>query len=98
MRRALTGRMRTLAIAIVFASIALSCVQGAGLAAEDEKYDVVIANGRVMDPESGTDAVRIVGISGGNSRAVSSNSLQGKTMMDAKRLIVATGFIDLHEH
>ena len=32
-------------------------------------YDIVIANGRVMDPESGLDAVRNVGISGGkNSR------------------------------
>jgi hypothetical protein len=32
-------------------------------------YDLVIANGRVMDPESGLDAVRNVGITAGkNSR------------------------------
>ena len=34
-------------------------------------FDLVIANGRVMDPESNTDAVRAVGITGGVIRAVS---------------------------
>src|SRR5580692_1740721 len=90
--------LRIAAIAISFATIALSCAVGAGHAADDEKYDVVIANGRVMDPESGLDAVRSVGISGGKIRAISSNSLQGKTTMDATGLVVAPGFIDLHEH
>jgi N-acyl-D-aspartate/D-glutamate deacylase len=98
MRRGSFRRARIAAIAIAFASIALTCSVGAGLAADDEKYDVVIANGLVMDPESGLDAVRNVGISGGKIRAISSNSLQGKTTMDAKGLVVAPGFIDLHEH
>ncbi|HZV88881.1 MAG TPA: amidohydrolase family protein [Candidatus Binatus sp.] len=98
MRRGSFRRARIAAIAIVFASIVLTCAVGAGLAADDEKYDVVIANGRVMDPESGLDAVRNVGISDGKIRAISSNSLQGKTTMDAKGLVVAPGFIDLHEH
>ena len=31
-------------------------------------YDLVIANGRVMDPESGLDAVRHVGILAGKYR------------------------------
>jgi N-acyl-D-aspartate/D-glutamate deacylase len=91
-------RMWIAAIAIAAGTIALSYGIAAGFAADDEKYDVVIANGRVMDPESGLNAVRNVGISGGKIRAISPSSLQGKSMMDAKGLVVAPGFIDLHEH
>ena len=67
-------------------------------AARDETFDLVIANGRVMDPESGLDAARNVGISGGKIRAVSSGGLKGKQTIDAKGLVVAPGFIDLHQH
>jgi N-acyl-D-aspartate/D-glutamate deacylase len=61
-------------------------------------YDMVIANGRVMDPETGLDAVRNVGITAGKIRAVSVEPLKGKTVLDATGLVVAPGFIDLHEH
>ena len=61
-------------------------------------YDVVIVNGRVMDPESGLDAVRNVGILAGKIRAISRGPLVGKTLIDAKNLAVAPGFIDLHQH
>jgi N-acyl-D-aspartate/D-glutamate deacylase len=66
--------------------------------AQGASYDVVIVNGRVMDPESGLDAVRSVGISGGKIRAVSTGVLKGKQVIDAKGLVIAPGFIDLHEH
>ena len=66
--------------------------------AQDKTYDVVIANGRVMDPESGLDAVRNVGISAGKIRAISASALKGKQTIDAKGLVVAPGFIDLHQH
>jgi N-acyl-D-aspartate/D-glutamate deacylase len=66
--------------------------------AEGEAYDVVIANGRVVDPESGLDAVRNVGISGGKIKAISRGALKGKQTIDAKGLVVAPGFIDLHQH
>jgi N-acyl-D-aspartate/D-glutamate deacylase len=62
------------------------------------KFDVVISGGRVMDPESGLDAVRDIGISGGKIVAISTTPLQGKQTIDAKGLVVAPGFIDLHEH
>src|SRR5213076_3097688 len=68
------------------------------LFAQDQPYDVVIANGRAMDPESGLDAARNIGISCGKIRAISSGSLKGKQTIDAKGLVVAPGFIDLHEH
>jgi N-acyl-D-aspartate/D-glutamate deacylase len=91
-------RMCIAAIAIAAGTIILSYGLAAGFAADDEKYDVVIANGRVMDPESGLNAVRNVGISGGKIRAISPRPLEGKSTTDAKGLVVAPGFIDLHEH
>jgi N-acyl-D-aspartate/D-glutamate deacylase len=64
----------------------------------NETYDLVIANGRVMDPESGLDAIRNVGVSGGKISVISEAPIKGTTMIDAKGLVVAPGFIDLHEH
>lgn len=63
-----------------------------------QPYDIVIRNGRVMDPESGLDAVRYVGIRGTKIAAVSAKALKGKVELDAKGLVVAPGFIDLHSH
>jgi N-acyl-D-aspartate/D-glutamate deacylase len=98
MRQASIQGTRAAAIVCAVVTVALTYTIGAGRAADDEKYDVVIANGRVMDPESGLDATRDVGISGGKIRAISENPLQGKTTIDAKGLVVAPGFIDMHEH
>ncbi|HEY6215611.1 MAG TPA: amidohydrolase family protein [Pyrinomonadaceae bacterium] len=61
-------------------------------------YDLVILNGRVIDPESRTDAVRNLGISNGAIKTISSNTLRGRTVIDARGLVVAPGFIDLHQH
>ncbi len=63
-----------------------------------QEFDVVIANGRVMDPASGLDAVRQIGVRGGKVAAISVEALQGRTVLDAKGLVVAPGFIDLHSH
>jgi N-acyl-D-aspartate/D-glutamate deacylase len=61
-------------------------------------YDLVIANGRVMDPESGLDAVRHVGIRGRRIEVVSETPVAGLRVIDAARHVVSPGFIDLHEH
>jgi len=51
-----------------------------------------------MDPESGLDAVRSVGINGHTIAAVSTGRLSGKLEVDANGLVIAPGFIDLHQH
>jgi N-acyl-D-aspartate/D-glutamate deacylase len=63
-----------------------------------DRFDVVILHGRVMDPGSGLNAVRNVGIKNGKVRAVTTAALTGERTIDATGLVVAPGFIDLHEH
>src|SRR2546421_4331389 len=62
------------------------------------QYDVVIHGGRVMDPETGLDAVRDVGVRGGTIERVSADALRGVRTIDATDLVLAPGFIDLHSH
>lgn len=62
------------------------------------RYDVVIAGGRVLDPETGLDAVRNVGIQGSRVARIAVEPLDGARVIDAKGLVVAPGFIDLHSH
>ncbi|MEZ9196402.1 amidohydrolase family protein, partial [Vibrio sp. 10N.247.311.18] len=65
---------------------------------EKGPFDIVIENGRVVDPETGLDAIRHVGIKGKRIAAISDKKLQGKTIIDAEGLVVAPGFIDMHAH
>jgi N-acyl-D-aspartate/D-glutamate deacylase len=76
-------------------SLVLACAA----VAFGQSYDVVIRGARVLDPESKLDAVRDVGIRAGKVAAISTSSLNGgKRVWDAKGLILAPGFIDLHWH
>ncbi|MEW2504219.1 amidohydrolase family protein [Amycolatopsis sp. NPDC047767] len=63
-----------------------------------DSYPLVIRGGRVLDPESGFDAVADVGITGGTVSVVSATPLQGAQTIDATGLVVAPGFVDLHSH
>ncbi len=67
-------------------------------AARQQTFDLVISGGRVMDPESGVDAVRNVGISAGRIAAISADPLSGRATINAAGRVVAPGFIDLHAH
>ena len=66
--------------------------------AQAHDYDLVILNGRVMDPESGLDEVRNVGITDGKITAVTKRAITGAETTDASGLVVAPGFIDTHHH
>ena len=70
----------------------------ASQSAANQIYDVVILNGRVIDPESRLDAVRNIGVVNGTIKAVTTARLNGRTVIDATGLVVAPGFIDLHQH
>jgi N-acyl-D-glutamate deacylase len=68
------------------------------LQVQAETYDIVILNGRVIDPETKLDAVRNVGIRDGSIVAVTGREISGKRSIDATDRVVAPGFIDLHAH
>ena len=59
-----------------------------------DDLDLVIAKGRVMDPETKLDAVRNVGIKDGKIVVISEESLEGARTIDATGHVVAPGFID----
>jgi N-acyl-D-aspartate/D-glutamate deacylase len=63
-----------------------------------QQYDLVLEGGRVMDPETGLDAVRNVGIRDGKVARISADPLSGRRVIHAAGLAVAPGFIDLHQH
>ncbi len=63
-----------------------------------QQFDLVLEGGRVMDPETGMDAVRNVGIRDGRIVRISSAALSGRRIVHAAGLVVAPGFIDLHQH
>ncbi|TEX52368.1 MAG: hypothetical protein B7C55_00725 [Actinomycetales bacterium mxb001] len=65
------------------------------------EHDIVVRHGRIIDPETGLDAVGDVAITGGRIDAVipgGSADLHGRQEWDATGQVVAPGFIDLHSH
>jgi hypothetical protein len=64
----------------------------------EKMYDLVIIGGRVIDPETGLDEIRNVGIHGDKIAAVTKDNIQGKETINAKGHVVAPGFIDMHNH
>jgi N-acyl-D-aspartate/D-glutamate deacylase len=58
-------------------------------------FDVAIVGGRVIDPETGLDAVVNVGIDGDRIAAVTTAALTGRSTIDAGGLVVTPGFIDI---
>jgi N-acyl-D-aspartate/D-glutamate deacylase len=89
---------RLAALGILLAAVVITTVSAMRGAGQNAPLDVVILNGRVMDPESDLDAVRNVGIRAGKIVDITEKPLQGKEVIDAKGLVVAPGFIDLHQH
>jgi cytosine/adenosine deaminase-related metal-dependent hydrolase len=93
LRCQLGGMPRTLVFIFLLIAAAASHTVSA-----QQQFDLVISGGRVIDPESGLDAIRNVGIHGDRIRRISSEPLSGAVNLDARGLIVAPGFIDIHRH
>ena len=79
-----------------FAAVIILCVAHAQT--QTASYDLVIQNGRVIDPESNLDAIRQIGIRNGKITAISTMPLKGVRSIDATGHVVSPGFIDLHSH
>ncbi|GGZ74426.1 D-glutamate deacylase [Algibacter mikhailovii] len=62
------------------------------------EFDVVILNGRVIDPETNFDGIRNVGVKDGSISIITEKDIQGTKTIDATGKIVSPGFIDLHMH
>ena len=94
-----TTRVSTLVLApAIRVALAVLLFLGSACTQRSNEYELVIINGRVMDPESGLDAVRNVAITKGTIRAISTEPMRGGQVIDAAGLTVAPGFIDLHQH
>jgi N-acyl-D-aspartate/D-glutamate deacylase len=83
--------MRKLMFSLVLLALSASIVSG-------QQFDLVLERGRVMDPETGVDGVLNVGIRDGKIVRISSEALSGRRVVHAGGLVVAPGFIDLHQH
>ena len=62
------------------------------------EHDLVINNGRVMDPETMLDAKLDGGVKDGRIAIITKDAITGRETINAKGLVVAPGFIDTHFH
>ncbi|MEO5999834.1 MAG: amidohydrolase family protein [Chitinophagaceae bacterium] len=83
---------------LLWALISFNAMAQKNISRSKHNYDIVILNGRVVDPESKFDAVRNIGIIKGTIQTISTKALKGRVTINAKGLVVAPGFIDLHQH
>jgi N-acyl-D-aspartate/D-glutamate deacylase len=90
--------MSSTILARLFALVTLVLAASMTTSAQPPVFDLVIAGGRVIDPESGLDGIRHIGIRGDRIVQISTEPLTGRDTLDAAGLVVSPGFIDLHRH
>jgi len=61
-------------------------------------HDIVLRRGRVIDPETGLDAIRDVAISGSRIAEIGTGLEPAVVDVDVAGYVVTAGFIDLHSH
>ena len=96
--RLVCGRLFPAAILVAVAGCGAADAPPEAPASDAGRLDLVIAGGRVIDPETGVDAIRNVGIRDGTVAALDDAPLDAAETVDASGLVVAPGFIDLHAH
>lgn len=78
-------------VTIIFVQfIFISCQPSTG--------DIAIINGRVIDPESGIDAIKNVLVRGDEIVAITEREVSADRILDASGLVVAPGFVDILAH
>ena len=98
MRQSATRNRTASSTAFRRSAALLTLALGSACAESTPAHDLVLQGGRVMDPESGLDAIRNVGIQNGRIVSISEGELEGVRVIDVTGHVVAPGFIDLHEH
>jgi dihydroorotase len=80
--------------------VAASILLVAGGAMAEPKYDLLLRGGHVIDPKSGTSAVRDVAIASGKIALVapSIDAAEAFKVVDVSGLYVTPGLVDLHAH
>jgi dihydroorotase len=96
----LLRRVARLATAGLAIALAAAPTPARAQARATPPLDVVLVGGRVMDPETGLDAPRTVGIRGGRIASITAARTvpAARDTVDVRGLVVAPGFIDLHAH
>ena len=92
-KRATSPRLPT-----VLAALGVLAAGACGVVSDTGPLDLLITGGRVMDPDSGLDAVLNVAVRDGVIVALTEETPEAGQVLDAGGLVVAPGFIDLHAH
>ena len=85
-------------VAISLGALAVGCDAGPEGQSEVRVAEILISDGRVVDPETGMDEEASVAISEGRIVGVGDGGWQAQDTLNAQGLVVAPGFIDVHAH
>ena len=95
--RVVAGARHSALLLLSCAALTIATVEW-GRAQSPNDHDIVLQGGRVIDPETGLDAIRNIGIREDRIVEISDQQLLGRAVIDVSGLVVAPGFIDLHAH
>ena len=83
---------------LAFLALLLASCAAPFVDSERPSFDLMINDGRALDPASALDGMRSLGIVGGRIAAISQEPLSGARTIDATEKVVGPGFIDYHAH
>jgi dihydroorotase len=101
MRRAgVAKRSLRVRLCVCFGLLVAALMVRPPLHAQRPEFDLLIRNGRVIDPKNGIDAVRDVAVAGGKIAMVAENiaTSRARAAADATGFYVTPGLIDIHAH